>query len=95
MINFSVTEDQYRRFEQATGEAPYLLAHAGHVFDFLVSVKAAGFTGDESGVLSIMDLCARAFRNAAAVEGEALAELDQVMRHDWAAQHKQSLQQTV
>ena len=40
MINFSVTEDQYRKFQQATGEAPYLLEHAGHVFDFLVSLQA-------------------------------------------------------
>ena len=95
MINFSVTEDQYRMFEQAAGEAPYLLAHAGHVFDFLVSVKAAGFTGNESGIMSIMDLCARAFRNAAEQEGEAIAEFDRVMRIARAEQIRASLQPSV
>ena len=80
MITVTMTAEQFSKFESATGEVPYLLSHAGNVFDFLYSVKAAGFNANESGYLSIFELCGRAFRAAAEKEGEAIADLDHLMR---------------
>lgn len=92
MINVAMTEEQYRKFEGAMGEVPYLLSHAGNVFDFLFAVRSGGFTADESGFLSILELCGRAFQSAAEQEGATLAELDSMMRAAAAAQYKNQLQ---
>jgi hypothetical protein len=86
MITVTMTEAQFSKFESATGEVPYLLSHAGNVFDLLYSIKAAGFNTNDSGYLSIFELCGRAFRIAAEKEGEAIADLDRLMRAAKSAQ---------
>lgn len=86
VITVTMTEQQFSTFENATAEVPYLLSHAGNVFDFLFSVKAAGFDAGDSGYLSIFELCGRAFRTAAEKEGEAIADLDRLIRAAKSAQ---------
>lgn len=86
MITVTMTEAQFSSIESATGEVPYLLSHAGNVFEFLFRIKAAGFDADDSGYLSIFELCGRAFRTAAEKEGEAIADLDRLMRSAKSAQ---------
>ena len=80
-IQFTLTKDEWNRVDTALSETPYLLHHVHHMCDLLSSGFAGGFlSADEPGVTSILELCGRAFKAAAAQEGEALALLDQKVR---------------
>ena len=79
-VTMTLTHDQWHRFELATGEVPYLLDHAASVFEFLHSLHACGISANDDGYQSILELCARAFRGAAAKEGESIGQLDRILR---------------
>jgi hypothetical protein len=80
-IQFSLTKDEWDRMDMALSETPYLLQHVHHMCDLLSSGFAGGFlSADEPGVTSILELCGRAFKAAALLEGEALAMLDSKVR---------------
>ena len=95
MITVSMTQEQWNRFEQATGAVPYLLSNAGDAFNYLFAVRTAGFDADECGFLGILDLCGQALRHAAEKEGEAIFALDRLLRDARANQTNQSLQSSV
>ena len=80
-IQFTLSKDEWDRMDTALSETPYLLHHVKHVCDLLSSGIAGGFIeAGEPGVTSILELCGRAFKSAAAQEGEALAMLERKLR---------------
>lgn len=94
MINVSMTDEQWDKFEKATGEVPYLLTHASNIFTLLYSVYGSGIKLDDPGFVSMFELCGRAFKNAAEQEGESIAELDRLMRNAMSDNINKSLQRT-
>ncbi|MDT8857165.1 hypothetical protein RNZ50_19435 [Paracoccaceae bacterium Fryx2] len=86
MVTIRLTHEEASRLELATAEVPYLLGHAEQVFTFLWSMAAGGHIGhDDPGVTSIHELCARAYKHAAAQEGAAIDMFDAKLRIAMAA----------
>lgn len=74
-VTLILTEKEANRFQQATEEVPSLLHHAGAVFRLLWSIESGGYAQGQNGIVSVLELCARAFEGAAAEEGEAIDSL--------------------
>ncbi|MDZ4096421.1 MAG: hypothetical protein U1D35_16100 [Paracoccaceae bacterium] len=75
------TDEEWGRLELMTGEIPHLLSNAGDVFELLHRGFSTGFLDACPGVISLLELCARAMKSAAETEGEAVAYLDQKLRN--------------
>ena len=76
----TLTAEETRRIELATAEVPYLLGHAENIFDLLYRGLSSGFLVDDPGMISLLEICSRTFKAAAANEGEAVAMFDQKLR---------------
>lgn len=79
-VTLTLTAEEAGALELATGEVPYLLHHAAGVFELLASGIAGGFLEGHTGVVSVLELSARALRVAADKEGAALERLDLTLR---------------
>lgn len=79
-VTLTLTAEEARRLERATGEVPYLLNHAARVFELLSSAHASGALDCHEGWPSLFELCGRAFNSAAEKEGEAILMLDGKLR---------------
>ena len=86
----TLTADETRRIELATAEIPYLLGHAQGIFDMLYRGLSSGFLVDDPGMISLLEVSSRAFKAAAANEGESIAMFDQKLRR--AMKHRATAQ---
>jgi hypothetical protein len=79
-IQFTLTKDEWAQIDNALEETPCMRHHAQKVFELISSGNASGFIDPgDPGVISIFELCGRAFK-AAVQEGQALAMLDRKVR---------------
>lgn len=69
-----------RSYQQATSEVPYLLGNAASIFKLLFKMTAGGFAPEEGELCSLYELCGRGLEAARDKEGEALDQLDVVLR---------------
>jgi hypothetical protein len=79
-VRITLTEKDAVLLQQATGEVPSLLNHAGAVFRLLWSIEAGGYAQGHTGIVSLYELCARAFESAAEKEGVEVDRLDCKLR---------------
>ncbi|MBZ0129481.1 MAG: hypothetical protein K8F59_10220 [Rhodobacteraceae bacterium] len=79
-ITITLSPDEADQLEKATGEVSYLLNHAENIFALLYSGVTSGCLDGHVGITSLFELCGRAFRSAAEVEGEAILMLDAKLR---------------
>lgn len=79
-ITITLSLEEASQLELATGELPYLLAHAENVFALIYSGIASGHFDGHVGITSLCELCGRAFKSAVAVEGAAVLMLDGKLR---------------
>ena len=80
-VTVTLTAEETRRVELATGEVPFLLAHAESIFGLLSEGANGGFLVGEHRLPALLEICARGFKAAAANEGEAVAMFDQKLRN--------------
>jgi hypothetical protein len=79
-ITVTLSAEETRRLELATAEVPYLFGHAENIFDLLYRGLSSGFLVDDPGMISLLEICSRTFKAAAANEGEAVAMFDHKLR---------------
>jgi hypothetical protein len=79
-VTLTLTAAEAGQLERATEELPYLLHHAEAVFALLHSGFVNGDLDGHSGVISLMELCSRAFRHAVATEGHTIEQFDMKLR---------------
>ena len=79
-VTITLDEEEAKRIELATAEVPYLLGHAEGIFGLLYRGMSDGYLSDEPGLISLLEISHRAFKAAAADEGETVAMFDEKLR---------------
>ncbi|OZA19690.1 MAG: hypothetical protein B7Y02_00545 [Rhodobacterales bacterium 17-64-5] len=69
-----------REVQAATSDVPYTLSAASRVFGMLHRMTAGGFAPDEGELCGLYELCQRGLDAVAQKEGEALSQLDMILR---------------
>ncbi len=69
-----------REVQAATSELPYTLGYAASVFGMLARITSAGFAPEEGELIGLYSLCQRGLDATAEKEGEALSQLDMILR---------------
>lgn len=81
-VMVALTPELASEAADVAGEACYLLNHAANVFGLLRDGLAGGaFSTNDPGVTSLAELCERAFRDMAWIEGEVLDKVGTAIRH--------------
>lgn len=69
-------------FEQAADDAGYFLGHAANIFSAISDGLSGGYlSGREGCLVSLSEVCARAFGSVARDEGERLSEVATAIRN--------------
>lgn len=81
LISFKLSKEEWHKVDIAMADIPYFINHARNIFELLYAGFAGGgIKSDEPGVLSLMEVCGRAFKSVREDEAETLIMLDAKIR---------------
>lgn len=69
-----------RSVQEATRLVPYTIRQAANVFGLIYRMTAAGFPLQENELCSLSELCQRGLEAVADKEGEAIEQMDIILR---------------